>query len=336
VLLATAKVGLYEALLASDVPEDPYLSGELEAYFPSPLPERFAQRMREHRLRREIAATRVVNNMLHGGGTTFIFRVHEETSIGAPDITRAYTVAREVFQMRGHWAGIEALDNVVPAELQTAMLLEGRKLVERGLRWLLRNRRAPLDIAATVDEFASGAARLYDALPRLLSPSDAEPMARRAEELRSHGVPEGLATVVASFDAMFSALDIVEVTGTSGCELDEVAAVHFLLGSLLELHWLRDRIVALPREERWSTLARSALLDDVHSVHRLLTAEVLRSAPVSEDLDARVEVWVAANPAAERCLQTIDEIRVGRVYDLTTLAVAVREVRNLLQASATA
>src|SRR6185369_4753068 len=79
VLLAHSKIDLHEALLESDVPEDPYLSAELERYFPSPLPERFGEQMRAHRLFRQIVTTQVVNNMLHGGGTTFAFRLHEET-----------------------------------------------------------------------------------------------------------------------------------------------------------------------------------------------------------------------------------------------------------------
>jgi len=101
---------------------------------------------------------------------------------------------------------------------------------------------------------------------------------------------------------------------------------------VLDLHWLRDRIVELPREDRWSALARAALRDDVFSLHRALTAEVLRDGAPVADVEARVTEWVAANPAAERCLQTLADIRVGRVYDLTTLPVAVREVRNLIQA----
>ena len=51
-LLAYSKIDLYDALLDSDVPEDPYLSAELERYFPPPLPERFGEQMRAHRLRR--------------------------------------------------------------------------------------------------------------------------------------------------------------------------------------------------------------------------------------------------------------------------------------------
>src|SRR5439155_12286195 len=210
-LIAYSKIDLYRELLDSDVPEDPYLSAEFEAYFPAPLPERFGDRMRDHRLRREITATQVVNHVLHGGGTTFTFRLHEETGAPASDIARAYTVAREVFQMRPLWAEIEGLDNRIPAETQLEMLLEGRRLVERGTRWFLRNRRQPLSIAEAVSQFVSGATVLYESMPKLLSASDAEPFARRADELRSAGVPDELAARASSLPAMFASLDIVDV-----------------------------------------------------------------------------------------------------------------------------
>jgi glutamate dehydrogenase len=330
-VLAYSKIDLYSELLDSDVPEDPYLSKELEAYFPSPLPERYAHLMKDHRLRREITATQVVNNTLHGAGTTFVFRLHEETGAPASAIARAYTVAREVFQMRPMWAEIEALDNQVEAEIQIGMLLEGRRLVERSARWLLRNRRQPLDIAATVADFAPAAEALYDSILSLLAPAEVEPLAHRAHELRHVGVPERLATRVASLSTMFSTLDIVEVAAETEFDLETVARVHFDLGYRLQLHWLRDRIVALPRDDRWRALSRAALRDDLYGLHRQLTAEVLRSElPQAATAHDAVGAWVGANPATDRALDTLADVRVGRVFDLTTLPVAVREVRNLL------
>ena len=187
VLLAYSKVFLYAELLDSNVPEDPYLSHELERYFPPPLPERYPEQMHRHRLHREIIATEVVNNVLHGGGTTFAFRLNEETGAPPSEIARAYAVAREVFDMRPQWQGIEALDKEVRADVQTSMLLEGRRLIERGSRWLLRNRRAPMDIASTVERYRPGAAVLYEKMSRLLDPDDLEPLAapgRRAARCR--------------------------------------------------------------------------------------------------------------------------------------------------------
>ena len=160
VLLAYSKIDLYEALLESDVPEDPYLSAELDRYFPAPLPERFGEQMRSHRLGRQIVATQVVNNMLHGGGTTFAFRLHEETGAPASQIARAYACAREIFEMRPLWAEIEQLDTRCAAQVQIDLLLEGRRLVERASRWLLGHRPRQLDIASTVRHFRPGAMAL--------------------------------------------------------------------------------------------------------------------------------------------------------------------------------
>jgi glutamate dehydrogenase len=138
-------------------------------------------------------------------------------------------------------------------------------------------------------------------------------------------VPASLAVRVASLPTMFAALDIVEVARAGGLDVESVAAVHFHLGSSLELHWLRDRIVALPRGDRWSALARAALRDDLYSLHRTLTAEVLKSG-------SDVDTWIAENPGVERYLATLADVRLGRTFDLTTLPVVVREVRQLIQA----
>ncbi|MEA2332416.1 MAG: glutamate dehydrogenase [Thermoleophilaceae bacterium] len=333
VTLAYSKIDLYAELLDSDVPEDPHLSAELDRYFPAPLPQRFADEMRGHRLKREIIAAQVINNMQHGGGITFAFRLHEETGAPASEIARAYAAARDIFGMRAQWAEIEALDDQADADVQIEMLLAGRRLVERGSRWLLGHRTRPLDIGATVHFFAAGAEALGRSLPRLLGPSDVEPLTVRADELEQAGVPPTLALRVASLATMFSTFDIVEVADETGLDVEQVAAVHFRLGERLELHWLRDRIVALPRDDRWRALARAALRDDVYSLHRSLTAEVLRDGAPDGAVGERVDAWVERNPASERCLQTLAEIRLGHVFDTTTLPVAVREVRNLIQAA---
>jgi glutamate dehydrogenase len=162
---------------------------------------------------------------------------------------------------------------------------------------------------------------------RLLGSSDVEPLMVQADELEQAKVPPGLAQRVAGLATLFSTFDIVEVATEAELPVEDVAAVYFRLGERLELHWLRDRIVALPRDDRWRALARAALRDDLYSLHRSLTAEVLRQP------DHNPDAWIQSNPASERCLQTLAEIRVGHVFDTTTLPVAVREVRNLLLAS---
>src|SRR5690242_7051562 len=57
VLMAYAKTSLFNEIVASDVPDDPYLSRELKRYFPVAMQERFGGDIENHKLRREIIAT---------------------------------------------------------------------------------------------------------------------------------------------------------------------------------------------------------------------------------------------------------------------------------------
>jgi glutamate dehydrogenase len=334
VLLAYSKITLYAALLDSDLPEDPYLSRDLARYFPPPLPDRFPEQMERHHLRREIIATHVTNSMVDRAGTTFGFRMQEDTGAPASDIARAYAVAREVFDMPPFWDDVDALDNRVDAETQLGMLLEARKLVERATRWLLHNRRRPLDIAREVERFAAGARALSDALPDILVDSDREEWDATVPSLVSAGVPSVLAERVASLGALFAALDVVEVAADTGRPVGHVGALHFLLAGRLHLHWLRDRIAELPRANRWEAMARAALRDDLFSLHAELTANVLREGPADADAGVQLDAWMAANaPPVARCLGILGDIRTAGTYDLTTLPVALREVRNLIQST---
>src|SRR2546421_1159815 len=109
-----------------------------------------------HPLRREIVTTMVVNDMVNRGGTTLLFRMNEETGASVPDISRAWLVAREVYGMAEFWARVERLDGQVSVATQLSLALEGRKLIERAVRWLLQNRRPPFDIQPTIGFFADG------------------------------------------------------------------------------------------------------------------------------------------------------------------------------------
>src|SRR5207248_2136920 len=167
IMMAYAKIYLYGLLLESDLPDDEDLFDDLQRYFPPPLgpgparppaspdgpgpkssgSERYAERMKEHRLRREIVATVVANQLVERVGTTFVFRLRDETGAPPEVLARGYAIAREVFEMRSFWESVEQLDNQVDADLQLEMLIEGRRLVERSTRWLVENEGAGVPIA---------------------------------------------------------------------------------------------------------------------------------------------------------------------------------------------
>jgi glutamate dehydrogenase len=275
VVMAYQKINLYRQLLDSDLPEDAFLAHDLERYFPEPLPERYAEQMRGHRLKREIIATVVANQLVDRAGTTFAFRLSEETGALPAVLARAYAAAREVLDMRSYWDAIERLDNLVSAQTQLEILIEGRRLVERSTRWLVRANPYQVSIAQTIRRFKPGSELLAAALPDALEGSDRETFDGRAAELEHAGVPAELARRAAGMQSMLALFDIVEVAAATERDPEDVLRVYFRLGSRLDLNWLRERIIDLPRANRWQALARAALRDDLFNLYRELTRKVL-------------------------------------------------------------
>jgi glutamate dehydrogenase len=332
VVMAYCKIHLYRLLLESDLPEDAYLRHDLERYFPAPLPERYGDRMTDHRLKREIIATVVANQLVDRAGTTFSFRLGEETGTGPAVLARAYATAREVLDMRSFWAAVEALDNKVPAQTQLEMLIEGRRLVERATRWLVRANPYQVSIAQTIRRFEPGARILAAALPDALEGADREAFDAMAAELEAAGVPPALARRTAGMQSMLALFDIVEVAASTEQDQEKVLRVYFRLGSRLELNWLRDRIIELPRANRWQALARAALRDDLFNLYRELTRKVLEAGGAQGGSEEAIDAWSERNAAElERALGVVSEVRASRIYDNTTLPVALREVRSLLR-----
>ncbi len=334
VLLAQTKIAAAQEILASQLPDDPYLRQVLTNYFPVPLRERYAGRMRSHRLHREIITTAVVNDMVDRSGITFAFRLNEETGASVPDIAAAWLVARNVFDMAGFWALVEALDGQVDTSVQIMLWLEGRKLTERAARWLLYNRRPPFDIQSTIDFLADGVLTVGHGLPKLVTGSDLTGFDERRDSFTSRGVPVDLAERVASMVPAYSAFDIVDISVRSRRPVEETAEVYFDLADRLQITRLRDRITALPRDDRWNTMARAALRDDLYSAHAALARDVLEvTGPGSPD--ERLAAWVQRNDSAvRRAAQTLTEIWETDRFTVATLSVAVRAVRTLVAASA--
>jgi glutamate dehydrogenase len=331
VLLAYSKIWIYDELLASELPEDAFLSAELANYFPKAVRDRYADRLGDHPLRREIIATRVTNAMVNRAGSTFAFRLAEEVGLPVPHVARAHIASWQIFGLAELQAEIESLVDV-STDAQIRLLLEVRTLAERASRWLLRNRRQPLNIRSTVDRFRPAVPLLADQIPLLLAGSEEadEALGAAVERSTAAGVPEALARRVAALPALFSALDVIDVAGATGREREQVAAVYFALDQHLRLNWLRERILRLPRDDRWKALARAALRDDLYAVRASLTADVLQVGGTAQDSAELIRRWLDhSRPAVDRCLAVLRDVAADDRADLATLSVALREVRGL-------
>ena len=333
-LLAYTKIVLEAEVERSDLPDDPYLVRDLIGYFPRPLHERYGEQMRRHRLHREIVTTVAVNRFVDRAGITCFHRLSAESGAGPAEVILAHTAARAVFGAAQLDEAVAALDYRIDAEVQTRLRLEVRTLVERATRWLL-NRRRRVDIQEAVDELADGVAAIRAALPELLPGREQEALEERLAGYRAAGVPEDLAVQVAVLPPAYAALPIVATAAREGRDPLEVAAVHFILGQRLGLDRLLGRIIELPRTDRWQTMARAALRDDLHTVHAALTAEALKQGGGGSDGAAEdaVTAWERSVPGVAASVTTLRQICAGKA-DLARVSVGLRVARALLPGSA--
>ncbi|TVO63667.1 NAD-glutamate dehydrogenase [Denitromonas ohlonensis] len=330
VLLAYSKIELYDEVLASDIPEDPYISTALTRYFPVPLRERFADQIQRHALKREIIATHVINSMVNRVGATFVGRLKEETGATAPDIVRAYLATREVFSLVSVWADIEALDNQIPDAVQTRMIIDSGRLVMRGTLWFLRHPDLTKDLSKTLKRFIPGAKELAESLEEVVGAGYKKELDRLANGYTEQGVPEALARRVAGLDELYSALDLVELTTETKRDQRTAAAVYFALGERFDLHWLGKQITSLPADTHWQSLARTALRDDLSAQARNLAANVLRLSPKLTEPDALIKAWeTQRSTQIDRSQQLFADIKSSTGIDMPMLSVTLRELRNL-------
>ncbi|WP_433283151.1 NAD-glutamate dehydrogenase [Micromonospora sp. CA-244673] len=336
VLLAYVKIVLEREIVAEGLADEEWTTDVLVNYFPTPLRERFADRMGQHRLRRDIVTTVLVNEAINRGGITFLFRVVEETAASAADVLRAYVVVREVFGLRELWDAVEALDNKVSPDLQTSVYLDTRRLLDRAVRWLVTNRRSPIDVPGEIARLRDGVARLLPGLENLFYGTEREAIAAHIDSLTGRGLPRDLAEQATRLMYSFGLLDVVETAQSTGRDVSEVASVYFVLSDRFRVDALLSKISLLPREDRWQTLARMALRYDLYAALAALTAEVLGSTPDSLPPVERVQEWEQANATsihrAHRAMGEFDESRA----DLSALSVLLRQIRTLVRTSAAA
>ncbi|WP_139215093.1 NAD-glutamate dehydrogenase domain-containing protein [Oceanisphaera psychrotolerans] len=333
VLISYAKIELKQALADSWLTEDPWFSQELVTAFPRQLQDRFPDALSSHRLRREITATQIANDLVNRMGITFVHSVRTATGADFAQIAAAYLIVRDVFGIAGHWDAIEALDGQVPVATQIDMMRDLIRLVRRGSYWVLRYRRYDLDLAGCIEAYRgalSDAVASVEQLGRIV-PQDRwqEKFGRYCEQK----VPELLAAYCASAESQYWLLDIIDIARHREVGIVEVASVYFTLGEKLNLVWLDRQILAFPATNHWQSLAVSSYRNELDHQLRGLTQGVIDMG--KEDQEAPdVSDWLARwfqrqAPLLTRWHQTLAEVQRTKITDCAVFSVALSVLLEL-------
>ncbi|MDF2823048.1 MAG: NAD-glutamate dehydrogenase, partial [Mycobacterium sp.] len=331
-LMAHVKLALKDEVLASELPDQDVFASRLPAYFPAPLRENFTSEIRSHQLRREIVTTMLVNDLVDTAGISYSYRVTEDVGVGPVDAVRTYMATDAIFGVSDVWRRIRqaSLDNGVPVHVSDRMTLDVRRLVDRAGRWLLNNRPQPLAVGAEINRFAAKVAALTPRMPEWLRGADKAIVTKEAAEFAAHGVPEELAYQVSSGLYQYSLLDIIDVADIVERDEAEVADAYFALMDHLGTDGLLTSVSGLPRDDRWHSLARLAIRDDIYSSLRTLTLDLLAVGEPHESGEEKIDEWHHTNGSRlERARRTLDEIYADDERDLATLSVAARQIRNM-------
>ncbi len=323
VMIAYTKNANVSEIMATDLPDAPVLQQDLIAYFPTPLRDRFRRQILGHRLRREIAVTELVNQMVNLSGISYDHRMTEDTGASVTDVSRAWLVAREVLGFPAWWNDISELVNLT-AEQRMELFLDCRRSAERTSLWFLRHRRPPIDIAAEVARFREPTLTVYAGMHDRLHGPMRDVSEQIAADRRSIGVPHELAERSANWRLVHTIFDMVELADRLDLDPLTACATYWDVFDRLDLMWLWDAVGSLPRSDRWQTLARGSLRDDLMTTLADLAASVLNGG------SGTIDQWLASNErAVQRVTAVLVEVRRADSFDVTNLSVALRQLRNL-------
>ncbi len=319
VLMAYAKITLFEDLMATDIADDPALAEELMRYFPARMRTKYADTIAGHRLRGEIIVTSLSNALVNNCGSTFAMQVSDRTGADAGSIARAYVVAREVFALGDLTAKIDALDNRLAGKVQLRLYQALRQLAHGRTIWFLENTTVATGIAPLVDTFRPSVEGLSAILDKVLPERLTGRIAAVSEDLVGEGVPADLAGRIARLPALAEALDIALAARAADARLDNAARVYFAVGERFRIARMAEQAAALALTDYYDGLAMERAVEQLGQTHRRLTESVLAN---GSGVDA-IETWIdAGGDGAGRVLETVQSVTESDDLTVSRLSVA--------------
>ncbi len=333
VLMAYSKTVIKEALMNSDLAEDPYFRSYLISAFPSALQKKYANDMSNHYLAKQIIITQATNRMMHHMGITFLHRMYDETGATPAMIMRAYVVVKEIFDLPKFWDKIEALDGQIPSFVQRDMMKCIGKLVRRCSRWLLREHRKNLDVNALINVWKPQVQQVTKMLPKLMN--NAEKVVKKEAEARytKYGISQKLASQISDFIFLSPAFDVIDSAEKNQVSLEEMTQIYFQFNSHLSFSWLRETLKQVNSEGYWEMLSGSSLRDDLDNIQRRLSVSVIQTTDKGQKPVERVVQWISQNQfLVNRWGYMMDDCKLSQ-NQFTKLFAALRSLMDLAESS---
>ena len=155
------------------------------------------------------------------------------------------------------------------------MTLDLRRLLDRSTRWLVNYRPQPLAVGAEINRFAATVAQLTPRMSEWLRGDDRAIVAKEADEFTAAGTPESLSYLVANRLVPVQPVDVIDIADIAERDPVEVADTYFALMDYLGTDGLLTAVSDHPRDDRWHSLARLILRDDIYSSLRSLCFDLL-------------------------------------------------------------
>ncbi|MEM1318531.1 MAG: NAD-glutamate dehydrogenase domain-containing protein, partial [Pseudomonadota bacterium] len=275
VLLAYAKIVALDDIVATNVPDDEYLTDMLFGYFPEAMRKKWKAEIEGHRLRREIIGTVLANSMINRGGPTFINRVQDRTGGTIATVARAYIATRDAFDMPRLNGEIDALDAKIAGSLQLELYDQLKTRVVSQTVWFARYGDFSNGVGDVIKRYGSAISKLSPKLVDIAPAFIGEQITSHAERFMAGGVPETLAQEIARM--RFSALipDIVLASERAGTSLDKAAKAFFAITDTFRVGRIVEAARAIEATDYYDGLALDRALQSLHRARRDIVIDVL-------------------------------------------------------------
>jgi glutamate dehydrogenase len=331
-MLAYSKIEIYNQLVVSDLVKDEYFEHELFSYFPKIMQKRFCDEIFGHQLKKEIIATQITNFVVNKVGITFVNQICQDTGFSLVDVIKSLIIACDAFRLRQTWEEIENLDGKITPDIQIQMFLSPRKLLERSVMWLVRDK-SKGSLKSIVQSLKKINDELFAIISEVLSKDSRESFERKIEKYDFGNLSYGLANKIAAMDPIASAFEISEISAASNFDLKTIAKIYFAVGTRFSLKWLRSKVKKLSLENYWEKVSTKIILEEIYYYQMQIAKRVVAFSCWDKGLCEinSLDKWIKnTGSLVERFDSFIFDLKSKPNPDLAIFIVALNRLKLLL------